>query len=309
MGGDRVAGAGSHNRTVRIPSASDSALIVLAKQEPDSLRSAITRARVDAAAASAESDQNASLVFAARLARGYAAAWSDSFFIRQVEQFADESGEWRRNWVVADSTRRVGIATATGVGVPAGMRLWRRSARQFRLLHDTAGLAATLGNLGAGYYLAGDLDSAEIFLARARVLAVTAGDRRTQANAVGTLGSVHKDRNELRQARDLYMQALALRKRSGDGRGAASDRNNLGLIAQSLGSLEDARLSFMAALVSNRAALRQHSIAINLANLANLASLVGDSPGADTLYAQALAITRSSANGTTPLSFCTTLRC
>ena len=271
-------------------SASDSALIALAKQEPDSLRTAITGARAAGTAASTELDRNASLVFAARLAHNYAAAWRDSFYIREVERFTDAPVEWRRSWVVADSTRRAGIATATSVGVPAGMRLWRRSARQFRLLHDTAGLAAATGNLGAGYYLAGDLDSAALFLARARALAAITGDRRTEANAVGTLGSVHKDRNELRQARELYMQALALRERSGDGRGAASDRNNLGLIAQSLGSLDEARLSFVAALASNRAALRQHSIAINLANLANLASLVGDSPGADTLYAQALAI-------------------
>ena len=270
--------------------ATDSALVVLAMREPDSLRAAITHARADAAAASAESDRSASLAFATRLAHRYAAAWGDSFYVHQVERFADAPADWRTNWVVADSTRRAGSATATSVGVPAGMKMWRRSARQFRLLHDTAGLAAAIGNLGAGYYLAGDLDSAAIFLTRARQLAVTAGDRRTEANAVGTLGSVHKDRNELRQARDLYMLALALRDRSGDARGAASDRNNLGLIAQGLGSLDDARLGFMAALVSNRAASRLHSVAINLANLANLASLTGDSPGADTLYSQALAI-------------------
>jgi CHAT domain-containing protein len=271
-------------------SASDSALVVIAMHEPDSLRAAITHARADAAGASAEPGRSASLVFAARLARGYASAWSDSFFVREVGRFVGAPIAWRRNWVIADSTRRAGTATASSVGVPAGMKLWRRSARQFRLLHDTAGLAAATGNLGAGYYLQGDLDSAEMFLARARLLAVAAGDRRPEANAVGTLGSVHKDRNELRQARDLYMHALALRDRSGDGRGAASDRNNLGLIAQTLGSLDDARLSFLAALASNRAASRLHSVAINLANLGNLASLIGDSPGADTLYSEAFAI-------------------
>jgi CHAT domain-containing protein len=268
----------------------DSALAAFAAHEPDSLRAAITYARVDAAAASSDSARAAALTFATRLATSYAAAWSDSFYLREVGRFAAAQPAWRRSWVSADSTRRAGIAASSGLGVPAGMRLWRRSARAFRLLRDTSGLAAATGNLGAGYYLAGDLDSAAIFIDHARALALAVGDRRTEANAIGTLGSIHKDRNELPQARELYLQALALRERSGDGRGAAADRNNLGLIAQSLGSLDDARQSFTAALADNRAASRQHSIAINLANLATLESLIGDSPGADTLYSQALAI-------------------
>jgi CHAT domain-containing protein/Tfp pilus assembly protein PilF len=270
----------------------DSALGVIAARQPDSLRNAISAARARAVHARAEKERLEEQSFAARLASAYADAWTDSFFLHEVDRFAAASSEWRRRWVTADSTRRMGVMVSSSAGVPSAMRLWRRGAVEFRALHDTAGIAASEGNLGAGYYLEGALDSAVVFLERARRLALLVGDIRTEANAVGTLGSVYKDRGELREAYDLYTRALALRVRSGDGRGAASDRNNLGLIAQSLGTLDEARHDFSAALEDNRAAGRLHPAAINLTNLASLATLIGNSPSADSLYAAALAIHR-----------------
>lgn len=272
------------------PRATDSTLAAIAAREPDSLRAAITNARAAAVHAAAESARAAALTFAARLASSYAIAWSDSFFVRQVSRFALQPPAGQRRWVIADSLRRAGVLAAARAGTPAAMRLWRRSAREFRALNDTAGIAAAVGNLGAGFYLEGNLDSAAIYLERARRLAVAARDRRTEANAVGTLGSVHKDRGEFREAHELYERALSLRQQSGDGRGAASDRNNLGLIAQELGGLDEARRDYLGALAENRAAGRQHSAALNLTNLATLASLTGDSPQADSLYRLALAM-------------------
>src|SRR5689334_15094316 len=69
-------------------SASDSALLAFARHEPDSLRSAITSARVDASAAGSDSGRTAALTLAARLASSYAVAWSDSFFVSEVVTFA-----------------------------------------------------------------------------------------------------------------------------------------------------------------------------------------------------------------------------
>jgi CHAT domain-containing protein/tetratricopeptide (TPR) repeat protein len=272
------------------PADADSTLDVAAKREPDSLRVAITTTRTAATRATTDSGRALALSFASQLASSYSRVWNDSFFVRQVAHFAESKPDWRKRWVIADSTRRAGIVAVAHEGTPTAMRLWRRSALAFRALHDTAGLAAATGNIGAGFYLAGDLDSAAVYLERARKLALSARDRRTEANAVGTLASVHKDRGELRQAHALYEQALALRQGSGDGRGAAADHNNLGLIAQSLGALDEARADFLAALADNRAAGRRHSEALNLANLATLASLIGDSPRADSLYRLALGI-------------------
>jgi len=270
-------------------STSDSALVEVAKREPDSLRAALSTARALAAHRDTDSSR-AGVEFSRRLATAYAAAWNDSFFVRQVSRFAAEPPAWRRRWVAADSVRRGAIANVSRIGAPAAIRLWRGSAREFRALSDSSGLAAAVGNLGAGFYLEGELDSAGAYLERARRLAIAVGDKRTEANVVGTLASVEKDRGSLRESRVLYERALVLRELSGDRRGMAADRNNLGLVAQSLGDFDGARRAFLAALADNRVAGRQHSVAINLTNLANLASLTGDSPAADSLYRQALAI-------------------
>lgn len=270
--------------------ATDSALALIATRTPDSLRAALSDLRRSASIAKTDSSRTNDLVFATRLAARYADAWSDSFFVREIARFAASSPVQQRSWALADSLRRAGVTAAARVGVPAAIKLWRRSARAFRSLNDSAGLGSASGNIGAGYYLAGSLDSATAYLERARRLAISVGDRRTEANAVGTLGSVNKDRGNFQQAHALYERALSLRLKSGDGRGAASDRNNLGLIAQELGALDEARADFVAALADNRSGSRAHSAALNLANLATLATLTGDSPGADSLYRQALAI-------------------
>src|SRR5205809_389616 len=80
----------------------------------------------------------------------------------------------------------------------------RESLRRFEALLDTAGIAAALGNIGAGFYLAQEYDSAEAYLARSRDVAERIGDQRTAGNAVGTLASIAKDRGELRRASELY---------------------------------------------------------------------------------------------------------
>ena len=99
-------------------------------------------------------------------------------------------------------------SAAARIGTPAAMKLWHASLREFRPLHDTAGLAAATGNVGAGFYLEGAIDSAATYLECARVLAMIVGDRRTEGNAVGTLASVYKDKRAYRQARTLYERAL-----------------------------------------------------------------------------------------------------
>jgi CHAT domain-containing protein len=269
----------------------DSVLVDRARQRPDDAREALRRLLVDAAG-------GASLAPAERLAGAYAVAWRDSFFVRQVTRFRSLSHADRLAKLAADSVRRAGNAALGSAGVNTAMRAWRESLRRFGALNDTAGIAAALGNIGAGFYFAQQYDSAEVYLDRSRDLAERSGDYRTTGNAIGTLGSVSQDRGDLRRASELYARAGALRERTGDTRGMAADQNNLGLVAQELGDLVGARRAFDAALTANRSDGRAEVAATNLVNLGNVASLEGDYSGAEVQYREALAIYRERGNRT-----------
>jgi CHAT domain-containing protein len=267
----------------------DSALVERARGHSDDAREALRRLLAEAAG-------GASLTPAERLAHAYAVAWQDSFLVRQVVRFGSLAPAEQRGKIAADSARLAGNAALGSTGVDAAMRAWRGSLRRFEELGDTAGIAAALGNLGAGFYIARELDSAEAYLGRSHNLADRVGDRRTAANALGTLGSVSKDRGNLRRATELYARASELRERTGDAGGLASDKNNLGLIAEELGDLVGARRAYEAALAANRGAGRAEPAALNLVNLGNVASVEGDYAKAAAHYREALAIYRERGN-------------
>jgi CHAT domain-containing protein len=273
---------------------SDSAALAAAvRQRPDDARLALSRLLSLAAARSPERTRDAYLASAGRLSRVYAQVWRDSFPMRQVESFAQWSPERRAAKVLVDSLRREGVRASHQEGISRAQRLWRASLHRAAVLSDTAGEAAALGNIGAGFYLTRQFDSAAVYLARSRRLALAARDLRTAANALGILASVSKDRGELVDARQLYSQSSALRERIGDVGGLAADQNNIGLIAQSLGDLAAARRAYASALAANREYGRTASAATNVTNLANVASLTADYVSAGALYEEALAIYRS----------------
>ena len=268
----------------------ESTLVDRTRARPDDARTALRQ--LLAGAARTGDSASSALAAAERLASTFVVAWRDSFQIRQVTRFRALSSADRTTRVAADSLRLAGNEVFGRVGVDAAMRVWRESLRRFETLHDTAGMAAALGNLGAGFYQAQQLDSAELYLTRSRAYAEHAGDHRTAGNAVGTLGSVSKDRGDLRRASELYGQAGELRQRTGDSRGLAADYNNLGLIAEQLGDLAEARRAYQRALAANREAGRAAPAATNLVNLGNVASLEGSYADASTRYREALAIYR-----------------
>ena len=274
--------AGLHLVAVLSAVMQDSALVARAHGQPDSVRESIRTHLASSEVTSAHA-----------LARAYAVAWRDSFFVREVERFTAWPEAARSAKLAADSLRRAGNAALGRYGVAAAMRDWRESLQRCEAIADSAGMGAALGNIGAGFYQSGELDSAASYFERARLVAARVGDVRTQGNATGALASVTADRGDLRQAAGLYARAAELRAQSGDDRGAAADRNNLGLIAQNLGDLDGARSAFTTALASNRRAARDDAAAVNLINLGNLASLVGDYPQATAHYHEALALDRS----------------
>ena len=273
--------------------ASDSTLVAQAHARPDDVREAL---RQLFGRAVSDSSPVAPLAAARRLAEAYAVAWRDSFPLRQVRRFESWPARTRRASVAADSIRRAGNAAMGRAGVQVAMREWHKSLRQCETIQDSAGIGAALGNIGAGFYRAGDLDSAARYFERARAVAGRIGDRRTEGNAVGALASVVADQGDLHRSAELYARAAEIRILSGDDRGAAADRNNLGLVAQELGDLKGARRAFSEALAANRKAGRDEPAALNLINLGNLASLEGDYPRAVAQYREALALYRAMDN-------------
>lgn len=268
----------------------DSALVAHVRRLPDEAREKLRG--LLSTAARGDSGAESSLRAAERLAAAYASAWRDPFLVRRVARFRELSPARRKVSVAAESLRVAGNAVLGSRGIAAAERAWRESLRRFELLSDTAGMAAAIGNLGAGFYLEQQHDSAEAYLSQSLQMAESAGDWRTAGNALGMLANVSKDRGDLRKANDLYTRAGELRERVGDERGLAADRQNLGLIAQELGDLAAARHAFDAALGANRRAGRNADAATNLVNLGNVSSEQGDYEDAGRRYREALAIYR-----------------
>jgi CHAT domain-containing protein/Tfp pilus assembly protein PilF len=270
---------------------SERSIVTLAREHPDTLRDALARAL----AGQTSSDADARVVEAAtarRLAEAYAQVWADSFFIHEVARFEQWSHDEQRARVAVDSLRREGIAVLGRDGLPAAMTLWQEALRLVASV-DSAGRAAVLAALGGGFYLAGEQDSARLYLERARELAGSIGDQRTLGSAIGMLANVSKDQGDFTHAVALYETAAAVRARSGDRRGGAADHNNMGLIARALGDHDQARRSFEQALELNRADDRMRLVALNLTNLGDIASVQGEYERAEGLYDEALAINRA----------------
>ena len=263
----------------RLPSAS---LVLEVRERPLAVRDAIN-----------ESLRRGELDAAGKIAAAYAPAWRDSFLVREVARFAAWPAARRSAKVAVDSMRRAGIKVFGGDGPRAAVVLWQRALTRATTNGDSAGMAALLGNIGAGLLEDGRLDSAATYLERARALAGAIGDLRVEANALGALAGAHEERGDLATAREYYARALARRDRIGDTRGTAADHNNLGLLAQRLGDLEEARRQFDSALALNRRDGRDEVAATNLVNLAGLASLAGDFLHAEALYRDALATWRA----------------
>ncbi|OLC87543.1 MAG: hypothetical protein DMD38_05045 [Gemmatimonadetes bacterium] len=257
-------------------------LVLEVRQRPLAVRDAVT-----------ESLRRGELDAAGKIAAAYALAWRDSFLVREVARFVAWPVARRSAKVAVDSMRRVGIKAFGAEGPHAAVLLWQRALTRAATNGDSAGMAALLGNIGAGLLEDGLLDSATTYLERARALAVAIGDLRVEANAVGALAGAHEERGDLSVARDDYAQSLALRDRIGDTRGTAADHNNLGLLVQRLGDLEEARRQFDTALALNRRDGRDDVAATNLVNLAGLASLAGEFTRAEALYRDALATWRA----------------
>jgi CHAT domain-containing protein/tetratricopeptide (TPR) repeat protein len=267
----------------------DSIAAALVRDYPDTARTLVTRLYAEIADHPGTS-ASTGLDVLHGLAATWAQVWSDSFFVRQANRFERWTPVERRTKVAVDSLRLAGAALLARSGADAAAALWRRSLLVAQSIHDSAGEAAALGNIGIAFWRNGDLDSASWYTARSRAVASAIGDRRTTANALVTAASIARNAGNLASARALYQSALAAHQRIGDDRGVAADENDLGVLARAGGDIAEARRQFTAALQRNQAAGRRSKAADNLVNLANLAVATGNDADAASGYLAALAI-------------------
>ncbi|MEP6591012.1 MAG: CHAT domain-containing protein [Gemmatimonadota bacterium] len=230
---------------------------------------------------------------AARLAADYAQAWQDSFLVRQVTVLSQWPLSRLRARLLVDSLRREGVTAYGRDGATAAIVMWRSAIVRGRGLGDSAMTASLLGNLGAGFYRQGTLDSAERYLTAAAALAHAVGDRRVEGNAVTLLAAVSEDLGDLEAARVRARQAHALHQQIGDSRGVAADLNNLGNLAWRVGDVTEATRQFEAALALNQREGRDEIAATNLVNLAGLATSQGRFASAQRQYRDAIATWRA----------------
>jgi signal transduction histidine kinase len=172
----------------------DSALRAGVARSPVAAREATQRLLERTATGDAGADR--ALASANRLAGAIALEHRDSFPLREVIRFARWSPAERGAKVTVDSLRRAGNAALGRHGFDAALEDWRESARRAQVLADTAGAAAALGNIGAGFYGEGALDSALAYFGRAALLARAARDTRTELNALGGRANVLRDRGD-----------------------------------------------------------------------------------------------------------------
>ncbi len=262
----------------------DSVLGVRATEWPDEVYEAVRQLLRETGA------EGRHFAAAERLAAVYATVWHDSLLAKRVTFFGRLSITGRDTFRQADSLRREGAAVIYRDGVATALEHWQRSASLFESIGESVGLAASLGNLGAGYYVGGNFDSSVVYLNRAQQIASLKRDLRVEGNAATMLGSISYARGDLRTASEHYTRALTLHGRAGNRRGVAADYNNIGLITQELGDLDKARDSYQSALNINLAHENLRPAAHNYVNLGNVAALEGGFDDADDWYRKALGI-------------------
>ena len=261
---------------------SDSALVRVVRARPLDVRPALG-ATFAAALRGGPGVRAEQLATARRLAAAYAAAWDDEFLVREVARFPVAAGQRRRQGAGGQYPPGWHQRVQPGRRSRGGRRLAARLAGSASI-GDTAGMAATLGNIGAGFSRDGQPDSAQRYLDRSRTLAAAVGDIRVEANAMSELAGIREQRKDIAGASQYYGRAIDLRNRIGDSRGLASDYNNLAGLARASGDLDEARRQLEAALALNRRDGRLEVAATNLVNLASIAILTGDFTRAESLY-------------------------
>ena len=271
----------------------DSDLVQRVRKQPDEAREALRSYLVGAAVGTSDSLRVASLAAANRIAGAVAAAWRDSFPLRQVARFGGLSPAQRQATVQADSVMEAGRAAFAGEGHNVAMRLLRDALGRFEGLADTSGMAAGVSGLGNGFYDIQEYDSAVAYLTRAGNLAQRIGDLRVVGGVLLRLGQVHWKQGDLGSAADSLARARQVFERIGYGRGLRGTQVALALVAKDRGDLAAARRQYEAALAASQSSGDTAMAIVILNNLGTLEMREGNYTAAAARYGQGLSIVRA----------------
>jgi CHAT domain-containing protein/predicted negative regulator of RcsB-dependent stress response len=239
-----------------------------------------------------DSAEDRALAKAARLAAAYAVAWSDSFYVRQLARLRALSIEDRHSTLTADTLLQVGEIEVQRSGPQTAMRAWRESLRRFEALHDTAGIAASLGSLAKGFAYLEQLDTAEAYFKRALDYAQRIGNNEEQAEGFASLGAISGMRGNWEASRSYLTRAEPFRRRGGDLAGLARDQNGLGNVLRRTGDVRGARRAYQRSYEFFLSVGDETSGERPLANLARIEMDAGEISSAAAHLAQALAMAR-----------------
>lgn len=173
----------------------------------------------------------------------------------------------------------------------AAVRLWERLAA---LVEEDAPVTASkaLRRAGAILLQGGRTESAEPLLQRALRLAVSAGARRAEGEALGNLAVFYWMSGRAETAEQTCLQALALHREVGNRRLEGADLGNLAGILGQTGRLNDAEAAYRRALTIHREVGDRRFEGGALTNLANLYQETGRMGEAEQAYEEGLTIIR-----------------
>jgi predicted ATPase len=174
----------------------------------------------------------------------------------------------------------------------AARALLERGLALFRELGDSAGSAASLGNLGDVARGQGDYTTARALYTESLALFRQLGDNWGIASALGHLGVVARVQGDYDAARALNEQSLALQRELGDKQGVAYSLGNLGIVAQEQGDYTAARALHEESLALRRELGDKRGITLSLGNLGIVAQLQRDYAAARALLEESLALRR-----------------
>ncbi len=149
-----------------------------------------------------------------------------------------------------------------------------------------------LGNLGLAHADLGDARKAIEFYERQLVIAREIRDRRGEGTALGNLGVAYKNLGDARKAIEFHEQALVVSREIGDRREEGNDLGNLGIAHADLGDARKAIEFYEQSLVVTREIGDRRGEGQDLGNLGLAHASLGDARKAIEFYKQQLVIVR-----------------
>jgi len=193
-------------------------------------------------------------------------------------------------WVAraASAYREAGVSAYAAADWSAAEAAWRDRLAIEERRENRAGIADSLGDLGAAFDPVGNYPRALEFYGRALGLKEELRDRRGMAATLGNMAVVHAHTGDFVRALALFERALAIEEEGGDAEEIAVTLANMGTLRLSLGDYARALELHRRSLEVLEAAGNRQAAAVTLGNLGLAHDWLKDYPRALDCYQRAL---------------------